>query len=169
MRFAKTRFALKTLRHKYWVFRFGLLSKAPLWRLMVHDWTKFLPPELPAYADHFFGEARSQVELAQAWNHHYKANQHHWEYWIPVTSHNRSSLPPGVPLPMAAGAVREMVADWLGATRSSSGRTPRSLAEWTWYISARPTMVLHPDTSALLDTVLAETFERLDARRNKLS
>lgn len=30
------------IRHKWFVFIAGLQTGAPLWRLIIHDWTKFL-------------------------------------------------------------------------------------------------------------------------------
>jgi hypothetical protein len=161
MKFPKTRYAIKTLHHKWFVFRFGLLTKAPLWRLVIHDWTKFTPSELPAYADQFFGGKGDPIAFAQAWNHHHKANPHHWEYWIPLTAHSRSNIPGGVPLPMPEWAVREMVADWLGAERAYNGYTPASLAVWSWHTANRGDIKLHPDTSALVDRVLNEYFDNI--------
>jgi hypothetical protein len=161
MRYPKTRYVLKTLHHKWHVFRFGLQVKAPLFRLIIHDWTKFTPYELPAYAQRFYGDTKNPRAFAQAWNHHSKSHPHHWEWWIPVTSHVKSeSSTAGRPLPMPEWAVREMVADWLGASASYEGKVPSSLADWEWYQKDRPKMRLHADTVAILDKVLAEFFER---------
>ena len=33
------------VRHKWFVFRAGLRTGAPLWRLVIHDWSKFTPAE----------------------------------------------------------------------------------------------------------------------------
>lgn len=44
------------LKHKWFVFVAGRKVRAPVWRLLVHDWSKFLPSEWGAYADHFYGE-----------------------------------------------------------------------------------------------------------------
>jgi hypothetical protein len=161
MKYPKIRYMLKTLHHKWFVFWFGLKTKAPLWRLLIHDWTKFTQYELPAYADWFFGDQKNEIFFAHAWNHHHKSNPHHWEYWIPVTAHSKSSIPAGIPLPMPEWAVREMIADWLGAERSYNGMTPPSLSEWPWYNATRPEMRFHPDTSVLVDRVLDEYFSGL--------
>lgn len=59
---------------------------------------------------------------------------------------------------MAEWAVREMVADWLGAERSANKFTPTSLQSWTWFNKARGEMRLHSDTASLLDRILAEYF-----------
>jgi hypothetical protein len=43
------------VRHKWFVFVAGLRVGAPLWRLLIHDWSKFLPSEWRAYARFFYG------------------------------------------------------------------------------------------------------------------
>lgn len=74
------------LRHKWYVFlaclRFGLL-----WRGIKHDWTKFLPVEWTPYARTFYAPDGSKQYkpdplFDHAWNHHQKANSHHWQYWL---------------------------------------------------------------------------------------
>lgn len=158
MAFQKTRYVARTLAHKWLVLRFGIRTKAPLWRLLIHDWTKFTPAELPAYAARIYGDTHDPTAFAQAWNHHHKRHPHHWEFWIPVTSHMLSDAPAGEPLPMPEWAVREMVADWLAATSAYSGKAPANAGEWTWYIENRDTIRLHPETAKLLDRVMAEYF-----------
>lgn len=159
MNFPKIRYVRKTLHHKWFVFWFGLRTKAPIWRLLIHDWTKFTPAELPAYANRFFGDGNDHISFALAWNHHSKLNPHHWEFWVPLTAHSKSPIPGGQPLPMAEWAVREMVADWLGAERSYNGFTPKNLSTWKWYNDNRGEMQFHPETALLLDDVLAKYFE----------
>lgn len=155
-------YVAKTIRHKVAVVRYGRRTRASLWRLIRHDLSKFGPSELPHYARQTygprFGLKIDPCAFACAWNHHHKHNDHHWEYWIPVTSHMLSSLPAGSPLPMPIAAVREMVADWLAASSSYSGRTPATLESWTWFHEVRPQLKLHLVTWGRLDRVLSEYF-----------
>lgn len=151
------KFLWRTLVHKGFVFRAGLHTKAPLWRLVIHDWTKFTPSEAPHYGRRQFGSADDALGFAYAWNHHQR-HPHHWEAWIPITAHFLSSIEAGKPLPMPEWAVREMVADWLGATRAYQGFWPATLEGWKWLHGARPSMKLHDDTQKTLDAVLAEYF-----------
>ena len=58
------------IRHKKYVFIAGRVLKVSIWRLIIHDWSKFLPSEWKAYADYFYGvtkenyiKARITVEL----------------------------------------------------------------------------------------------------------
>lgn len=154
------RYALKTIRHKSLVFKYGLRTRAPLWRLLMHDWTKFTPSELPFYANRFFGANDDPLGFAQAWNHHHKYNRHHWEHWIPTTSHILSPMPAGMPLPMPEPIIREMVADWLAASIAYTGQHPATLADWEWFHKERQQMLLHDQTEAVLQRVLSEYFAR---------
>jgi len=90
------------LRHKWFVFVAGLFTGAPLWRLIVHDWSKFTPSEWFAYARFFYGKPRAENPVYSAgvadryamdrerrqhafdvaWLHHQKRNKHHWQYWV---------------------------------------------------------------------------------------
>lgn len=89
------------IRHKWFVFRAGLKLRVPVVSLILHDWTKFLPIEWTPYVDYFYGnypklseihgDMRNQFtrthevvkgEFDRAWNHHQKANMHHWQYWL---------------------------------------------------------------------------------------
>ena len=92
------------LRHKYLVFVSGWKIGVPLHRLILHDWTKFLPSEWFPYVNNFYGAkvARPNVSIFEndkmvplmepplevadafdvAWNHHQKRNDHHWQYWL---------------------------------------------------------------------------------------
>jgi len=152
------RYLAATLKHKWFVLRAGLRTGAPIWRLLIHDWTKFLPSEAPHYGRRFYGGGGDALGFAYAWNHHSKANPHHWEYWIPVTSQKSSPVKAGEPLPMPEWAVREMVADWLGAARAYEGSWPRDLDNWGWYRDNAATLRLHDETRALLGKVLDEIF-----------
>lgn len=152
------RFLQRTLIHKWYVFRAGLRTKAPLLRLIIHDWTKFTPAEAPHYGRQQFGSADDPLAFAQAWNHHQRLNDHHWEAWIPITAHKFSTLKGCDPLPMSEAAVREMMADWLGASRVHDGTWQSDLSGWAWLHRERPTMRLHPETQVMIDKVLEEYF-----------
>lgn len=151
-------FLLLTLIHKWYVFRAGLRTRAPLWRLVIHDWTKFTSAEAPHYGRQQFGTADDAIGFAQAWNHHEKSHPHHWQWWIPLTAHKSSTMEGCEPLPMAEWAVREMVADWLGASRVHDGHWQSALSSWQWLHRERPVMRLHPETEVLIDRVLDEYF-----------
>jgi len=123
-----------TVKHKLFVFRAGLKIGVPLWRLIIHDWTKFLPCELPHYQRQFFGAADDPLGFISAWIHHQNHNPHHWEYWIPRSGHFKCDPPyeNNKPIPMPDWAIREMIADWMGASRAYNGKWPHG-SEWEWW------------------------------------
>lgn len=143
------------LRHKYYVFVAGRLTKAPIWNLLVHDASKFLPSEWFPYAEAFYrpdGTSRwvESLEFNLAWLAHIKRNPHHWQHWVLLEDSGAT-----VPLPMPDVYIREMVADWAGAGRAISGR-------WDlpqWYAANKKKMLLHPTSRARAE-ILIELFER---------
>ncbi len=145
-----------TLKHKWFVLLAGLRLGAPLWRLLIHDWTKFLPCELPHYQRQFFGKADDPAGFIRCWVHHQNSNPHYWEYWIPRTGHNRCNppYPDGEPIPMPLWAIQEMVADWLGAGRAYEKKWP-DMHHWTWFEKNRHKMKLHPASWVGVAVVLA--------------
>lgn len=105
------------MRHKYFVFRAGLVvGGIPLVRLLWHDWSKFTPAEWFPYAEHFYGPDRGKPNrpsnpfFVKAWLHHVHLNPHHWNHWCLVGNSGKMK-----PLDMPETYIREMVADWMGA------------------------------------------------------
>jgi hypothetical protein len=143
------------LKHKWFVLLAGIRTGCPLWRLLIHDWTKFLPCELPHYQRQFFGKADDPEGFIHCWVHHQNSNPHHWEYWIPRTGHTRCNppYPDGEPVPMPMWAVREMVADWVGAGRAYAGKWP-DMQNWEWFEKSKDRMRLHEASWASVATVL---------------
>jgi hypothetical protein len=158
------------LRHKYWVFVFGMGLKVPVWRLIIHDASKFSRAEWGPYRDWFYtlsptgrswyavwkeGEsinvpfeaepyARARAlkrAFDAAWRHHWERNRHHWEHW--------ADQQPEWLLPMPETYAREMVADWFGA-----GYAQGKLDVVGFYRANGPKMRLHPETRALVEQLL---------------
>lgn len=82
-----------------------------------------------------------------AWNHHQKANAHHWQYWLLTMDSGET-----VPLKMPERFALEMVADWMGAGRAitGDGSLQRTFA---WYSSNKDKMILHPRTRELVESI----------------
>jgi len=125
-------------QHKWFVFVAGWDLGVPIWRLLIHDWSKLTPAEFNAYAQTFYGD-RENVDFELCWVRHQNRNPHHPEYWI-----NRSEES-GKPLPMPEWAIKEMVADWVGASRAYGGEWPQ-YANWGWFQKSFDAKPLHPDT-----------------------
>jgi hypothetical protein len=136
-------------RHKWFVFIAGLkVGEIPMWRLIIHDYSKFSRAEWTPYVNRFFG-GRAGVEdkeldpneFKQAWKHHWTHNPHHWEYWTEEYTE---------PQQMPDTYAREMVADWLGAGRAITGSW--DLVEW--YNKNRARQVIHPSTRRRVENLL---------------
>lgn len=154
------RYMWLTTKHKAFVFRAGLETGAPWWRLAIHDWSKYTPAEAPHYGRQFFGAKDDPNGFARAWLHHQNVNPHHWEYWISRTGHDRASHLKGS-LRMPMWAVREMVADWLGASRAYEGTWPKDWKSWRWLRENLRSKVLprvHPETRQDILAVLGEVL-----------
>lgn len=139
------------LRHKWFVLLAGLDLGVPLWQLLIHDWSKFLPREWFPYVGYFdTPKERQRPDAAQrfdlAWNHHQKVQPHHWQHWLLVTD---SDAPRLRPLPMPDRFVREMIADWRGAGRALA--RPDTVS---WYIANSEQIILHPDTRRRVEQLL---------------
>ena len=150
-----------TIRHKQFVFLAGRKLGVSYWRLLLHDLSKFSPKELPEYANLFFGSKENHLGFSYAWNHHQKCNKHHWEYWTLITGHNRGGYPDGSALPMPTQYAKEMVADWIGASRAYEHKWPNSLDTWVWMKQNFDKINLHPETRELCRNLLFIYFTGL--------
>lgn len=148
------------LRHKWYVLKAGLLvGNIPLWRLIIHDWSKFTPTEIFGYAGNV-GGVISKERWAKSWLHHLHHNPHHSEHWIlswcgnpqfydELGEHVAEFV---IVLPMPETYVREMVADMM-----ATGKTVTGYWDITrWLNDNGPKMQLHSDTIARLDVVMIE-------------
>lgn len=141
------RYLRYVIKHKYFVFQAGMELHVPLWRLIIHDWTKFLPSEWFPYRRFFYGsipssksggpKRKATYEFECAWNLHQKRNDHHWQHWVRIGDDGTI-----VPLPMSPNAFREMIADWKGAGKAITGKDDTD----EWYMKNRDQMLLHPNT-----------------------
>lgn len=158
------RYLKYVILHKYYVFKAGrVLGGIPLWRLIIHDYSKFSRAEWTPYVNRFFSD-RAGIEdktldpdeFIKAWNHHWRKNPHHWEYWITANSK---------PMRMPDHFAREMIADWLGAGKGITGKW--DLTEW--YEKTKEKQWLHPDTKgfveAFMDYRIKEVVSRLEKGR----
>jgi len=137
------KYILNILRHKWFVIRAGIRIKGiSLWRLLLHDLSKFSPIEFKAYKKKFFYKNCPKDEWDRAWLHHVHKNPHHWQHWVLKDR----------PLIMDETYIREMVADWFAAERSYKG----SWDIQNWLSKKYPNMKLHPETRRILKTILRE-------------
>ena len=147
---AHRKYAGYVARHKWFVLLAGLRTGAPLWRLLIHDYSKLSPAEWRPYVAKFYGalseEPHVRASFDAAWLHHQHHNPHHWQHWILRKDDGDTKA-----LRMPQKLVREMVADWMGAGRAITGR-------WEvagWYATNRHKIILHPTTQREVDNLIA--------------
>ncbi len=142
------------LRHKWYVLREGVRLGVPLYLLIIHDWSKFLPAEWSGYVHAFYDAGggyryHPSDQFDAAWNHHQKHNKHHWQYWVLVMDDNVEN----VCLKLPEKYAREMLADWLGA--GLANRNPDTL---DWYLKHRDRIQLHAETQKWIEDKLFLLF-----------
>ena len=154
------KYARYIVLHKWFVFQAGLKVGVPLWRLVVHDWSKFLPSEWFPYARYFYDKRGEGDELAfnRGWLLHQNRNDHHWEFWLLIYDRGATEA-----LEMSDAAVREMVADWAGAGRAITGKWQPG----TWYLKNKDKMNLHPSARARVEWLLHEVEFGYDLGRTR--
>lgn len=145
-------------KHKWFVFVAGLKTKAPLWRLIIHDYSKFSRAEWTPYVESFYsGRPREETKevFQRGWLHHLHNNPHHWMHWI-LTHESPGSTAEGTmpytAFDMPEKLVREMVADWMGAGRAITGHW--DIQEW--WDKSKSNMKLTYNTRELVIKVLKE-------------
>jgi hypothetical protein len=160
--------------HKWFVLIAGLKIGTPIWRLLTHDLSKFLPSEWFSYVDYFYDlkkvndktmEAFGKFGCCEAapygffpsdqfsisWCKHQKRNDHHWQYWYLIEDSGKE-----FPVGMSLGALSEMVADWAGAGRTITGR-------WDvrdWYLKNKENIKIRDEDHFIVDKII----KRLDGK-----
>lgn len=154
--------------HKWFVFVAGRKAGVSPWRLLKHDWSKFLPCEWYPYVEYFYGEyrpycgpdrrpneeankldwtRRRDVSFDQAWAHHQHVNDHHWQHWLLVNDDATIVI-----MEMPEPCWREMVADWCGAGRAITGKWEAAM----WYQKNKVNIRLHNATRLNVEHLLAQ-------------
>lgn len=144
-------YASYVARHKWFVFCAGLKTHAPLWRLLIHDWSKLTAAEWGPYVRSFYRpdipRKSKQAAFDAAWLHHQHRNPHHWQHWLLREDSGKLKT-----LPMPDKFMREMVADWMGAGRAIAGKW--EVADW--YAKNRETIQLAESTRYDVERLIRE-------------
>lgn len=147
---------LKTINHHKWLvmkhcFRVGLYRQG-----LLHDMSKYSPLEFFTGVRYYLGyrspnEAeRAHKGYSAAWLHHKGRNRHHLEYWIDYP--DDASSVTGMEMPVRY--VVEMFCDRMAASKTYLAEKYTDSAPWTYYDQRREHYLLHPNTRALLETLL---------------
>lgn len=150
--------------HKWFVFLAGLKVGVPIWRLIIHDWDKFLPNQWGPYVNnfyrdvpspnmssvgHFHDPAKAKAAFNKAWERHWRRHGHHWNHWV-----SPEHMPANGAFPMPEVLIHEMLADWMGAGKAQGvGWDVRP-----WYAVNGERMTLHPQTRILVEQLIGTYF-----------
>jgi len=153
-------------RHKWYVGIECFKEHMPL-RGIIHDWHKFLPSEFFPYAEFFYGPNGKNIrdktgyykptdtgsrDFDQAWFHHQKFSDHHWQYWIMPEDREGVKI-----LPMEFKAILEMLCDWCGASKAQGhGGWDSDTGVFSWYEKNGHKMQLHPQTREIVEMLLRD-------------
>ncbi|MEG1593429.1 MAG: DUF5662 family protein [Oscillibacter sp.] len=150
---------LKTInRHRALVrkycFRLGLY-----WQGLTHDLSKYSPSEFWVGVKYFQGDhspndaERKAHGYSAAWLHHKGRNRHHFEYWTDYGIHGEGIV--GVEMPI--NYVAEMFCDRLAASKVYRADAFDPADPYRFFQRSMTRFILiHPDTAALLETMLVK-------------
>ena len=141
--------------HKIYLVNSGIRLKVPIWQIFKHDLSKYWLSEIFAYSQFFFMNRKNPKKWRYAWLHHINHNRHHWEYYLSRSTNEKYH---GKYLEMPRSYAREMVADWMSASKVKTGSW--DISEWlrrTW-----PKMRFHDDTSIYVKKLLHQNGYNID-------
>lgn len=107
------------LVHKWWVFKFCCYAGIPI-RGFFHDFSKFSIEEFWESVRYVTGDrspikwVKEEKGYSRAWLHHKGRNKHHFEYWIDMSSPDKT---PVIPYKYTV----EMLCDTLAAGKTYQG------------------------------------------------
>ncbi len=142
-------------RHRHAVIRH--CQKAGIfWQGLRHDLSKYTPTEFLAGVKYYQGtrspneQERRECGYSLAWMHHKGRNRHHFEYWTDYSPATRQMEPVKMPLRFVA----EMFCDRVAASKIYGGKSYTQQAPLEYFIRAKTTRVIHPETSDFLEKLL---------------
>ncbi len=142
-------------RHRHAVIRH--CRKAGIfWQGLQHDLSKYSPTEFFAGVKYYQGtrspneQERAVHGYSIAWMHHKGRNKHHFEYWTDYSMKTKRMEPVKMPLRY----VVEMFCDRVAASKIYNGDAYQDGDALAYFLRAKPTRVIHPETSDFLEHLL---------------
>lgn len=143
-------------------FRLGLYRQG-----LMHDLSKYSPTEFLVGARYYQGfQSPNNAErldrgYSSAWLHHKGRNKHHLEYWIDYSMGEESPIC-GMEMPIEC--VAEMFCDRIAAGKVYRGAQYTDASPLAYYEKSKTHYILHPNTRALLETMLHMLAEQGEDR-----
>lgn len=156
---------LKTITsHRHAVIK-HCIKAGILFQGLKHDLSKYSPEEF-FNGVKFFQGTRSPHEaeretygFSYAWLHHKGRNKHHFEYWVDYSAVTKKLIPVKMPIKY----VKEMFCDRVAASKIYMKDKYNDGSALEYFMRAKKTRVIHPETSELLEkllTMLKENGEK---------
>lgn len=148
-------------RHRHQVIK-HCAKAGILFQGLFHDLSKYSPTEFIPGAKYYQGtrspnEAeREAYGYSKAWIHHKGRNKHHFEYWTDYSPVSKKLE--GVKMPI--NYVKEMFCDRVAASKIYMGDTYSDDAPLQYFLKAKKTRMIHPETSDLLEKLLRMLSEK---------
>ena len=150
----------RALVRKY-CFKLGMYRQG-----LMHDLSKYSPTEFFVGAKYYQGyrspntAERLDRGYSTAWLHHKGRNKHHLEYWIDYSLQKDGYPLTGMEMPVKY--VAEMLCDRIAACRVYQGDAYTDASAWQYYENGLRvnTMIMHPKTRELLETMLHMLAEK---------
>ena len=150
-------------RHRHAVIRHGFRAGIG-WQALLHDLSKYTLTELIPGVRYYQGQRspnereRELFGYSAAWLHHKGRNRHHFEYWTDYQPAVRRVMPVKMPYRY----VVEMLCDRLAASKIYQGDAYTDASAWKYYENGLRvnTMIMHPKTRELLETMLHMLAEK---------
>lgn len=154
---------LRTINHHRMLvcqhcFRVGLYRQG-----LMHDLSKYNPVEFMTGVRYFQGyrspntAERLDKGYSSAWLHHKGRNKHHLEYWIDYSLDEDSPMA-GMKMPVQY--VVEMFCDRVAACKTYQKEKYTDDSPLEYYEHSKTHYILHPETRALLETMLTMLAEK---------
>ena len=147
---------LKTINHHRFLVMKHCFQVGLFWQGLTHDLSKYSPTEFSIGMRYYVGTRspnaaeREEKGYSETWMHHKGRNRHHYEYWTDLdlqTGQYRA-------YPMPRRYLVEMVMDRIAACKTYHGKEYRDIDALNYYLRARETPLLHPETSRQLRYIL---------------
>ena len=154
---------LRTINHHRMLvcqhcFRVGLYRQG-----LMNDLSKYNPVEFMTGVRYFQGyrspntAERLDKGYSSAWLHHKGRNKHHLEYWIDYSLDEDSPMA-GMKMPVQY--VVEMFCDRVAACKTYQKEKYTDASPLEYYEHSKTHYILHPETRALLETMLTMLAEK---------
>ena len=142
-------------RHRHAVIR-NCMKAGIFFQGLKHDLSKYSPSEFIPSVLHYQGTRspnegeREDYGFSYAWMHHKGRNKHHFEYWTDYDPVTRKMSPVKMPVRY----VKEMFCDRVAASKIYVGDNYNDGSPLAYFMKAKATRVIHPETSDLLEKLL---------------